>query len=160
MTIGSLARLAEVGVETVRFYEREGLLAQPRRPGRGYRVYPPEALERVRFIRRSRAMGFSLDEIRELLALRARPGVPCGRVREQALAKVADIDRKLEELRRLREAIATLAHACSGDRTMQHCSILHMLEGEPLAAPSEPTTQPRGRTADQVDPCAAPRRRA
>jgi MerR family copper efflux transcriptional regulator len=145
MTIGSLAREAQVGVETIRFYEREGLLAQPRRPGRGYRVYPPEALERVRFIRRSKAMGFTLDEIRELLALRARPGVPCGVVREQALAKVADIDRKLAELHRLREAIATLAHTCSGDTTMQHCSILTMLEGEPATSPP-PHRQPDDRT--------------
>ncbi len=156
MTIGVLARLAGVGVETVRFYEREGLLPQPRRPGRGYRVYPPEALERVRFIRRSKDMGFALDEIRELLALRARPGVPCGAVREQALAKVADIDRKLEELHRLREAIATLAHACSGDMPMQRCSILHLLEGQ--TRPGSPPSTPPSQTVDQAEPCEARRR--
>lgn len=158
MTIGALARLAEVGVETVRFYEREGLLAQPHRPDRGYRVYPPEALERVRFIRRAKAMGFTLHEIRELLALQARSGIPCGVVREQALAKVADIDRKISELHRLREAISTLAHTCPGDTTMQHCPILGTLQGE--TRPASPlSTQPHGRPDAKTDP-RAPRHRA
>ncbi len=160
MTIGALAREAQVGVETIRFYEREGLLAQPRRPGRGYRVYPPEALERARFIRRSKAMGFTLDEIRELLALRARPGVLCGVVREQALAKVADIERKLEDLNRLREAIVTLAHACSGTTSMQHCSILNTLEGEPLPEPSSPSDQPGDQPDARTGPGTSSRRRA
>ncbi|RYZ17132.1 MAG: heavy metal-responsive transcriptional regulator [Myxococcaceae bacterium] len=142
LTIGTLARLGGIGVETVRFYERQGLLVQPRRPARGYRLYSPEALDQIRFIRRSKALGFTLDEIRDLLALRAQPGVPCRVVRVQAQAKVADIDRKMAELARLREAVASLAQACTGDMPMQQCSILSALEGEPPLAP--PEQQSRG----------------
>lgn len=141
VTIGVLARLTDVGVETLRFYEREGLLAQPHRPSRGYRHYPPEAVAQVRFIRRAKALGFTLEEIRELLALRAQPGVACGAVREQALAKVADIDRKLQELGQLREAVAALAQACRGDMPMRQCSILEALD--------EPSTDPPPVGADK-----------
>lgn len=135
VTIGVLARLTGVGIETLRFYEREGLLAQPHRPSRGYRHYPPEAAARVRFIRRAKALGFTLEEISELLALRAQPGVACGAVREQALAKVADIDRKLQELGQLRDAVAALAQACRGDMPMRQCSILGALDEPPTVPP-------------------------
>lgn len=129
MTIGALARAAEVGVETVRFYEREGLLAQPRRPGRGFRHYTSEAVSQVRFIRRAKTLGFTLDEIRELLALRSKPGTPCTAVREQARAKLSAIEDKIQELQRLREALASLADACAGDVAVRDCSILSSLEG-------------------------------
>lgn len=139
MTIGTLAKLAGVGVETVRFYEREGLLQQPHRPGRGFRRYTPETVRRVRFIRRAKALGFTLDEIRDLLTLRSQPGAPCSAVREQAQAKARSIDEKIRELQKLRDAVSSLVDACAGDAAVVECSILGALEAdraeEPCATP-------------------------
>lgn len=128
-TIGELATSAGVGVETVRFYERQRLLARPPKPSRGYRRYSTDALQRIAFIRRAKAVGFALDEIRELLDLRAQPGAPCTKVRERALAKRAAIDAKIRELEALRGAVSTLLDACTGRVVVEQCSILGALEG-------------------------------
>lgn len=84
LTIGKVARLAEVGVETIRFYEREGLIEEPSRGESGYRQYPKETIQRLRFIKRAKDLGFTLREIKELLALRLDPGTTCGDVRRRA----------------------------------------------------------------------------
>lgn len=128
-TIGELASAAGIGVETVRFYERQGLLERPSKPLHGYRHYPVGALKRIEFIRRAKAVGFSLDEIRDLLALRARPGSPCKTVRERALAKRDAIDAKLRELESLRGAVQELVDVCSGSVAIEQCSILGALDG-------------------------------
>lgn len=128
-TIGELAHAAGVGVETVRFYERQRLLPRPAKPAKGYRRYSRDVLQRIEFIRRAKAVGFALDEIRELLDLRAQPGAPCKTVRERALAKRAAIDAKIRELEDLRSAVSTLLDACTGRVVVEQCSILGALEG-------------------------------
>ena len=105
LTIGTLAERSSVGVETIRFYERQGLLPTPSRTTSGYRTYPPDAVGRVQFIRRAKEVGFTLEEIGQLLALKVSHGKSCETVRQRALDKVADIDRKVTDLRRMRRAL-------------------------------------------------------
>ncbi len=130
MTIGTLARKAGVGVETLRFYERKGLLPEPPRSFSGYRQYPGEAVARVRFIRRAKELGFTLREIRELLELRADETVTCETVRRRATAKIADIERRIRSLEAVRDALARLAADCPASGTADACPILEALEGE------------------------------
>lgn len=129
LTIGRLARAADVGVETIRFYEREGLLPEPARTANGYRQYDPDTVERLGFIRRAKALGFSLGEIRELLALAHAEGE---RARVKALTghKLAEIDRRIEELRRMRAALADLDRQCSGQGPVEGCPIIEALNGD------------------------------
>lgn len=129
LTIGRLAKTASVGVETIRFYEREGLMAAPERTASGYRLYPPEAAERLGFIRRAKGLGFSLAEIRELLGLAAPSG---DRAKVKALAdhKLAEIDQRIAELRRMRQALAELDHQCSGHGPVEGCPIIEALTQE------------------------------
>jgi MerR family copper efflux transcriptional regulator len=124
VTIGQLAKAAEVGVETVRFYEREGLLAPPPRKRSGYRQYPRDAIARVRFIRRAKDLGFTLKEILELLELRIDPDKSCADVRAIAKAKIADVDAKIADLVRIKSALETLARACRGKGPTSECPIL------------------------------------
>ena len=97
---GELAKQAGVNVETLRFYERKGLLPEFLRRGSGYREYPVESASLIRFIKRAQELGFSLREIRELLALRVQPGVTCADVREKAEQKISDVRRKIADLER------------------------------------------------------------
>lgn len=127
LTIGTLAERSSVGVETIRFYERQGLLPPPSRTSSGYRAYPPDAVERVQFIRRAKEVGFTLEEIGELLALKVSHGKSCETVRQRALNKVADIDRKVKDLRRMRRALDTLVQRCSGQEGIDDCTILDAL---------------------------------
>jgi len=129
MTISELATRAGVHLQTIRFYERQGLLPAPRRSSTGYRQYAPDAVTRVRFIRSAKELGYTLDEIGELLALRVRRGASCARVRETAVAKVAAIDAKAKQLRAMRRVLVRLIDACSEDRAVESCAILGGLEG-------------------------------
>ena len=126
LSIGRLARASGVGVETIRFYEREGLLAPPPRTAAGYRQYDAEAVERLGFIRRAKQLGFSLEEIRELLGLAEAHG---DRARVKALAehKLAEIERRIDELRRMRAALAELNRQCSGRGPVEGCPIIEAL---------------------------------
>jgi len=130
MTIGQVAQQAGVGVETVRFYERTGLLSAPPRRASGYRQYTQEAVRRIQFIKRSQELGFALKEIRELLCLRVDPDTTCGDVRQRAEAKMADIDAKLRDLQRMHQALAMLVAACDGYGPTSHCPILEALEAQ------------------------------
>lgn len=130
MGIGALARASRVGVETLRYYERIGLLVQPGRRKGAYRRYGSDAVIRLRFIRGATELGFSLAETRDLLALRAREGAPCRSVREKASAKLALIEQKLAELTDLRDAVAQLVRRCEGDKAVEDCTILAALGGE------------------------------
>lgn len=127
LTIGQLAQRAGVGVETVRFYEREGLIAEPPRRPSGYRDYPPETVTRILFIRRGKDLGFSLKEIGELLELRVRPRRNCDLVKHSADAKIADIDDKLAALRKMRRALVNLTKACEERAPTTECPILSSL---------------------------------
>lgn len=126
-TIGQLARLSGVGVETIRFYEREGLIVQPARPESGFRRYPPDTVERVRFIQRSKALGFSLREIGDLLSLRVGRATACTEVRKRAEAKIADIEKKIETLFGMKRALEKLTTACRKRAATGDCPILEAL---------------------------------
>ncbi len=129
MTIGRLAAKSDVGVETVRFYERSGLIARPLRPkAGGFRVYDADIVARIRFIRQAQQLGFSLGEIRELLTLRARPGVDCRAVRAQAVVKRDEVDRKIGRLRQMRRALDVLIASCPGGGALRACTILDALD--------------------------------
>jgi DNA-binding transcriptional MerR regulator len=107
---GELARLAGVSTDTLRHYERKGVLAAPRRARNGYREYPPDALERVRLVRRALAVGFTLDELAQILKERERGRAPCRQVRALAAAKLTEIETRLDEMKAVRaELKATLA---------------------------------------------------
>jgi len=135
LTIGQVARRAGLGVQTIRYYEREGLLPPPARRPSGYREYPEGTVRRLLFIRRAKELGFSLREIRELLALRVDPGCTCGEVKARALAKVTDVERKITALRRIRSALLDLAEACPGGETTGDCPILEALDGTTRRTP-------------------------
>lgn len=124
LSIGQLAKAAEVGVETIRFYERQGLIAEPPRRRSGYRQYQPDVVARVRFIRRAKELGFTLREIGELLNLRVDPDKSCADVRSLARAKISDVEAKMNELARIKGALETLARACRGKGPTSECPIL------------------------------------
>jgi MerR family copper efflux transcriptional regulator len=128
LTIGKVARRAEVGVETVRFYERQGLIAEPQRAKSGYRLYPEETVTRIRFIRRAKELGFSLREIRELLALRVDPEVSSAEVKACAQMKITAIEEKIRALQRMKETLVQLTSACDGCAPVSACPILEALE--------------------------------
>ncbi len=129
-TIGRAARGAGVGVETVRFYERQGLIEQPLKPlSGGFRHYPAETVERIRFIRQAQEIGFSLREIGDLLSLRADPSADCSGVRERAAAKLEEVNRKIARLEKIRGALVELIAACPGSGALRRCSIMEALEG-------------------------------
>lgn len=123
--IGTLAKRAGVGIDTVRYYERAGLLAPSRRLASGYRRYTALELSRLRFIRRAQALGFTLSEVRDLLALSAKRDV--ARVKRSAQAKLADVDQKIAALQKIREGLATLVAACPGHGRAADCPILQAL---------------------------------
>lgn len=127
LTIGQVAAQCGVGVETIRFYEREGLIVQPPRPESGFRTYPPDAVRRVRFIQRSQELGFSLREIRELLSLRVDSASTCNEVRGRAEAKITGIEKKLRHLQEMKRALVKLTVACRGKGPAGECPILEAL---------------------------------
>ena len=128
MTIGQVAREAGIGIETVRFYEREGLLEKPTRRESGYRQFHAEAVVRLRFIKQAQRLGFTLREIRELLALKLDPHATRAEVRKSAIAKVEDIDQRIAELKRMKKALSPLIDACDGKGTLDGCPILDAIE--------------------------------
>jgi Hg(II)-responsive transcriptional regulator len=127
-TIGQLAKQAGVGAETIRFYERQGLIERPERQEPGYRRYPADAAARVRFIRRAKELGSSLKEISELLDLRMDPAVSCEGVRALAEAKRANIEGKIAALERMGEVLRRLVGACKTAGRTGKCPILEALE--------------------------------
>jgi MerR family copper efflux transcriptional regulator len=127
LSIGQVARRAGVGVETVRFYEREGLLQEPARRASGYRQYPEEVVKHIRFIKRAQQLGFSLKEIGELLTLRVDGHSSCEQVKERAVAKLAEVERKIVELQRMRAALLHVASLCAGEGPRSHCPLLDVL---------------------------------
>jgi MerR family mercuric resistance operon transcriptional regulator len=129
MTIGEVADRSSVNVQTIRYYERRGLLLTPRRSPGGYRQYSADNVHRIRFIKRAQALGFSLDKISELLALRVDPSSNCEEVLHHAEIKLRDIDERIEALRRMRRSLESLVGACRERRTTSACPILEVLEG-------------------------------
>ncbi|RMD82376.1 MAG: heavy metal-responsive transcriptional regulator [Candidatus Dadabacteria bacterium] len=130
LRIGELAKRAGVNLQTIYYYERRGLLPAPPRVGGNYRAYPPEAVARVRFIRRAQQLGFTLSEIEELLSLRARPRARCREVYQRAERKLVQIDEKIRALRAMRKALVSLMSQCQGKAPASECPILDALEFE------------------------------
>jgi len=127
MLIGELAERSGVHVQTVRYYERRGLLPNPGRTPAGYRQYTDDALDRMRFIRRAQDLGFTLSEIADLLSLRLDRRTQADTVRRRAHAKIADIDKRVRRLARMRHALIGLAGRCGGSGPMDACPLLNAL---------------------------------
>ncbi len=123
LTIGKLARHGGVNIMTIRYYERRGLLPAPARSASGYRLYADDAVQRLQFIRQAQLLGFSLSEIQDLLSLRMQPGTTCADIR-------AAVEKKIEDLERIKNALTALASACRGKGPTADCPILEALETE------------------------------
>ncbi len=130
LTIGRLARKARVNLETVRYYERRGLLPRPPRSASGYRLFPKDAARRLMFIRRAQELGFSLGEIRELLSLRVAHNTSSAVIRKRAEHKIADIEAKIKSLESMKKTLRKLTNACAGCGPVSECPILESLERE------------------------------
>ncbi|NBB91129.1 MAG: MerR family DNA-binding protein [Spirochaetes bacterium] len=130
LTIGEVARRAEIGVETIRYYEREGLVPQPERSESGYRQFPPDTVRRLRFIVHAKRLGFSLKEIAELLSLRVdTPStVACNEVREHAERKLQEVEERMQALGRMKDVLGELIDSCRGRAATDPCPILRSLE--------------------------------
>jgi MerR family mercuric resistance operon transcriptional regulator len=130
LTIGRLAKEAGANLETVRYYERQRLVPKPPRTPSGYRVYPADAIRRLRFIKRAQELGFSLREVRELLSLQASRTATSAAVRTRAKAKIADIEAKIRTLEAMRQSLRTLTEKCDGCAPLAECPILESLDKE------------------------------
>jgi DNA-binding transcriptional MerR regulator len=126
ITIGKLSQQTEIGIETIRFYERDGLMPPPERSPAGYRLYTKEAVKRLSFIRRSKALGFSLAEIRALLSLSDRQADQAD-VKLMVTKKRKLIDEKISDLKRISVALGSLADSCTGHGPSEGCPILNAL---------------------------------
>lgn len=129
LTTGQVARKAGVNIHTVRYYERRGLVPAPARSGAGYRQYTEEHVSYVRFIKRAQHLGFTLEEIRTLLNLRADRGRH-SEVRRRTGEKIEEIDARIRDLRRIRAVLAELSEACDRRSKTTDCLVLHALEDE------------------------------
>lgn len=129
LTTGEVAKQGGVKLETIRYYERRGLLAKPPRTASGYRMFTTDAVRRLRFIRHAQALGFSLEEIQELLTLRLTRGRSCADVQARAQTKLEQIDEKIRSLRAMRKALTQVTTACPGKGPLSKCPILDALNG-------------------------------
>lgn len=129
LRIGKLAEAAGVGVETIRFYERRGLLAQPERRKSGYREYAADDVARIRFIKSAQQLGFTLKEISELMQLEADANAQCGDVQTRATEKVRGIDEKIAALMRMRHELERLSGCCPSDQPLAECRLMGCLSG-------------------------------
>lgn len=134
MRIGELARESGLAVETIRYYEKEGLIAAPPRSPSGYRDYPPLTLHYLNFIRSAKAVGFSLKECRDLLAIFvSRDAHTCAEVKNLSEEKLTQLEWQMEALQRMHQTLKAISDACcGGDESAVNCSILNQLEGKPL----------------------------
>ncbi len=128
LSIGQVAQRAGVGVETVRFYEHEGLLEEPPRRASGYRQYSEQVVTRIHFIKRAKLLGFSLKEITELLRLRVDAQTSCEEVKQRTEAKLAEVEQKMVELQRMRQALLQVASLCTGQGPTSRCPMLDALD--------------------------------
>jgi len=127
-TIGSLAKAAEINLETIRYYQRIGLITEPRKPLQGYRKYPYRAVETLRFIKRAQQLGFSLAEIAELLDI---GDGHCEDIRDQAIGKQSIIDAQIRDLQALSHTLGELIDKCNRDSDTGHCPLIEVLQHAP-----------------------------
>ena len=128
LTIGQVGAAAGVNIQTIRYYERRGLFPTPRRTPGGYRQYAEDAVARVRFIKHAQELGFSLQEIQELLGLRVRHGAACDAVERKTRHKIEVVQQKIRDLQRMQHTLERLAAACAVRRPTEDCPILEVLE--------------------------------
>lgn len=130
MTIGQIAKLSGVSVETIRYYEKEGLIAKPQRNTSGYRQYSYETVKRIVFIQKAKFIGFTLKEIVELLLLQENPDASCQDVLQKATEKLQQIESKITELTRIKMALQNLTQDCVEDKSLAQCPILEALNSD------------------------------
>lgn len=128
LTVGEVAERCEVSPDTVRYYEKRGLVPKPPRfESSGYRAYPPETVERVRFVQQAQDLGFTLAEIEDLLKLRADDEASCAQVRDVARAKIDQVRSQIEKLQQVLRGLEDLAEICPGDVPADKCPIIEAL---------------------------------
>ena len=127
LSISELARQANVNIETIRYYERRGLISEPPRNKSGHRQYSHETVKRTDFIKRCQTLGFSLKEVEEILELRITPESTCADMKSRVTEKLTDVDRKMNELALIRDALSRLQKKCSGKGPIGSCPILEEL---------------------------------
>ena len=130
LSTAKLAKEGGVNVETIRYYERHGLLPKAPRTPSGYRKFSGDYVIRLRFIRHAQELGFTLKEVKELLAIRVKPGSSCADVRRKTEGKVADVDEKIRHLQAIRQALIRMTATCTGRGPLTNCSILEALNGQ------------------------------
>ena len=130
LTIGKVAKKANVSIETIRYYEKRHLIPEPMRNRSGYRQYPSETVSRIQFIKRAKELGFSLNEINELLSLRINPDTSCRDVRERAEKKIKSIQVKIETLLTMKGALENLVVQCKDKGSSKDCPILDALDNK------------------------------
>ena len=130
LTIGKLAKKANVSIDSIRFYERRGLLAEPTRPESHYRRYPLEAAARLRFIKKAQNLGFSLDEIKGLMDLQHDPAASKADVKERTEEKIRTIQEKIQDLARILSVLEQLNESCDGHGSIEECPILEALAAD------------------------------
>lgn len=131
MTRGEIAEKADVNPETLRYYEREKLIPKPPRSDGGFRLYDESYVDRLRFIQRAQDLGFTLAEIKDLLEMRVDDGATCRDVKAQAEEKIGEVKAKIQDLKRIRDALSRLAEACEeSEGPTSACPILEAMEGE------------------------------
>lgn len=128
--IGEAARRAGVNKETIQYYERRKLITEPDRRQSGYRIFTQRHVDQIKFIKRAQDLGFTLSEIKDLLALRLDGDTPCEPVRAKAKSKLKDVKRKIQDLNRMKNVLADLIKKCEANGTTGECVILNALEGE------------------------------
>jgi MerR family mercuric resistance operon transcriptional regulator len=130
LSIGQVAQKADVNIQTIRYYERIGLLPKPQRRESGYRQFSPDDVHRIQFIKHAQAAGFLLKEIKDLLALKVDSETTCDDVRERTEIKIAEIDKKIRHLQQMKQTLENLTIACSGTGPTGDCPILEAFESE------------------------------
>ena len=128
LKIGQVAKQTGVTVETIRFYEKQNLITTPQRTESGYRQYPLDTIKRVRFIQHAKDVGFTLKEVTELLALRRKPNASCTEIKLRTLQQIEEVDQKISDLKKIREALGRMVMKCSGHGALSECPILEELE--------------------------------
>ncbi len=128
MKIGEVAKLSGVGIETIRYYERERLLAEPQRRPSGYRQYDRSVVARLQFIRRTKELGFTLAEIKELLGLRFEANTRCEHVRQRAGQKITDIEEKIRSLQKMKRSLKKVISECESRDSIGDCPLLEGID--------------------------------
>lgn len=131
MKIGEIAKRSGIGIETIRYYEREGLLPEPERRPSGYRQYDESTVERLEYVRRAKELGFTLAEIRELLELSFAAHAGCDHIRQRAESKITDIEGKIRSLQQMKRSLGKIVARCRTKNPTDDCPLIHRTKRKP-----------------------------